>query len=173
MEAEREARRRAMQDRKQERLDEEQRNLAAGNPGDVDFIGLVRKWREQHVPSFVDEMMDSSGSGSGKLQHIPSLSTHPKICICVRKRPVSNKERKKLDHDSITCVHPEVWVHSAKLRVDGITKYLDHNSFRFDYSFHEQSTTEQVYEKSTLPLINFVCAGKGGRATVFAYGQVG
>jgi len=74
----------------------------------------------------------------------------------------------------VTCLHPtDVWVHSAKLKVDGITKYLDHNSFRFDFSFDENVSTEQVYNKSTLPLIHFVCAGKGGRATVFAYGQTG
>jgi len=165
MEAEREARRRAMQDRKLERAEEEQRNLAAGNPGDVDFIGLVRKWREANVPA-----------SENRYDYVvaPKAESNLKICICVRKRPVSTKERKKLDHDSVTCIHPDnVWVHSAKLRVDGITKYLDHNSFRFDYSFDENSTTEQVYEKSTLPLINFVCAGKGGRATVFAYGQTG
>lgn len=64
-----------------------------------------------------------------------------------------------------------VWVHSAKLRVDGITKYLDHNSFRFDYSYAEDSSTEQIYQQSTMPLIDFICAGKGGRATVFAYGR--
>ena len=166
MEAEREARRRAMQDRKQERAEEEQRNLAAGNPGDVDFIGQVRKWRENHMNDPSDGYLNALDSS------VPSTSSHPKICICVRKRPISDKERKKLDHDSVTCIHPDVWVHSAKLKVDGITKYLDHNSFRFDYAFDENSCTELVYNKSTMPLINFVCSGKGGRATVFAYGQV-
>jgi len=147
-----------MQERKIERAEEEQRNIAAGNPGDVDFIGLVRKWRETH---------------SDTAQSFSSSKQHPKICIAVRKRPVSEKERAKRDHDSVTCLHPTVWVHSAKLRVDGITKYLDHNSFRFDYSFDETSTTEDVYNYSAMPLIEFVCSGKGGRATVFAYGQTG
>ena len=45
-----------------------------------------------------------------------------KICICVRKRPVSSKEVARNDHDSVTCLHPEVVVHDCKLRVDGITK---------------------------------------------------
>jgi len=158
MEAEREERRRLMQERKIERAEEEQRNLAAGNPGDVDFIGLVKKWRDEHAN---DEL---------------SLETNeeqPKICIAVRKRPVSEKERKVKDHDSVTCYHPVVWVHNAKLKVDGITKYLDHSSFCFDYGFSEKSTTEDVYQHSTLPLIEYTCSGKGGRATVFAYGQTG
>ena len=34
--------------RKEERAQEEERNIAAGNPGDVDFIGLVQKWRNEH-----------------------------------------------------------------------------------------------------------------------------
>jgi len=159
MEAEREERRRIMQERKLEREIEEQRNIAAGNPGDVDFIGLVRKWREDH--SSDAKPLESGGKG------------HPKICISVRKRPISDKERRRKDHDSVTCLHPVVWVHSAKLRVDGITKYLDHNSFCFDYSFDEKSTTEDVYRHSAMPLVEFLCCGKGGRATVFAYGQTG
>ena len=107
MEAEREERRRLMQERKIERAEEEQRNLAAGNPGDVDFIGLVRKWRDEHAN---DELS------------LESNEEQPKICIAVRKRPVNEKERKVKDHDSVTCYHPVVWVHNAKLKVDGITR---------------------------------------------------
>lgn len=156
MEAEREERRRAMQERKQQRAAEEQRNIAAGNPGDVDFIGMVLKWRQDHA----DDVQDHEAE-------------HPRISVCVRKRPISDKERQKHDHDSITCLNPVVWVHAAKLRVDGISKYLDHNSFQFDHAFHETASTEDVYTYTTMPLLDFVCSGKGGRATVFAYGQTG
>lgn len=146
------------QKRKLERAEEEQRNLAAGNPGDVDFIGLVKKWRSEHAD-------DALPLESNELQ--------PEICIAVRKRPISDKERKRKDHDSVTCYHPVVWVHNAKLKVDGITKYLDHSSFCFDYGFDEYVSTEDVYRHCTLPLVEFTCSGKGGRATVFAYGQTG
>ena len=60
-----------------------------------------------------------------------------KICICVRKRPVNSKEIARSDHDSVTCLNPEVTVHDCKLKVDGITKYLDNTSFRLDHVFHE------------------------------------
>ncbi|GMH65526.1 hypothetical protein TrRE_jg1560, partial [Triparma retinervis] len=46
IEAERNARRHAMAARKIERAEEERRNVAMGNPGDIDFISLVRDWRE-------------------------------------------------------------------------------------------------------------------------------
>lgn len=102
-----------------------------------------------------------------------SSDEHPRICICVRKRPISDKERQKCDHDSVTCFNPEVTIHSAKFRVDGITKYLDHTSFKFDHAFDESVTTDEVYRQTTMSLIDFVCSGIGGRATVFAYGQTG
>lgn len=147
-----------MQERKLERAEEEQRNIAAGNPGDVDFIGLVKKWRSEHAEDALP---------------LESNEAQPDICVAVRKRPISDKERKRKDHDSVTCYHPVVWVHNAKLKVDGITKYLDHSSFCFDYGFDEDVSTEDVYRHSTLPLVEFTCSGKGGRATVFAYGQTG
>lgn len=184
MEAEREERRRTMKARKIERAAAEQANLAAGNPGDVDFIGMVRAWREEHrhaaqprgdPPSIVAaaaaDATDATTTDASDDSDAAAVA--PKICICVRKRPVSDKERTKKDHDSVTCLHPAVWVHSAKLRVDGITKYLDHSSFAFDHAFDETTSTEEIYSHSTMPLIDFVCAGGGGRATVFAYGQTG
>jgi len=162
MEDERQARRRAYQERKLERAEEEQRNLALGNPGDVDFIGLVRAWRQENVPTGPAQTMVSGTS-----------TEQPKICICVRKRPISEKEKSKLDHDSITCISNSVWIHAAKLRVDGITKYLDHSNFNFDHAFGENSSTEDIYQNTVMPLVDYVLTTSGGRATVFAYGQTG
>lgn len=54
-----------------------------------------------------------------------------KICIAVRKRPISAKEVKRHDHDSVSCSNPIVTVHDCKLRVDGISKYLDNVAFEF------------------------------------------
>ena len=99
-----------------------------------------------------------------------------KICVCVRKRPLNTKELAKKEHDAVTCLHPTATVHSAKLRVDGISKYCDHNTFRFDHAFDEEARTEDVYRYTAQPLVSYVCGSKKGfipRATVFAYGQTG
>jgi kinesin family protein 2/24 len=157
MEADREQRRIRQKEVRLARTQEEQRNLLAGNPGDVDFIGLVREWRQEH---------------EGLAQPHGDVDFE-KICVCVRKRPLNEKERAKRDHDSVTCLHPMATVHSAKLRVDGISKYLDHNSFRFDHAFDEETSTEEVYRYMAKPLVDWVCGGRGARATVFAYGQTG
>ena len=167
MEAQREQRRRDIQQRKEARKQEEQRNLAAGNPGDVDFIGLVRSWRQAHENDAESHFQKHHG---GSRMNTRSTSS---ICICVRKRPLSEKERAKRDHDSITCLQPHVWVHSAKYKVDGITKYLTHTSFKLDHAFDENTTTQDIYLYTTLPLVDFVTEGTGGRATVFCYGQTG
>jgi kinesin family protein 2/24 len=104
-----------------------------------------------------------------------------KICVCVRKRCLNPKEVLRMEHDAVTCLHPTATVHSARLRVDGISKYCDHNTFEFDHAFDECSSTEDVYRHAAWPLVNYVCAGGAAgsncngvpRGTVFAYGQTG
>jgi kinesin family protein 2/24 len=62
-------------------------------------------------------------------------------------------------------------VHDCKLKVDGISKYLDNTSFEFDHTFHEDNSTDNIYDCAVQSLVDFVVSG--GRATVFAYGQTG
>jgi kinesin family protein 2/24 len=159
MEEEREERRKEMNQRKQSRKAQSARLLAAGNPGDVDFIGMVEEWRaEQACKQRKSNQNISSRNGN--------------IIVAVRKRPMFEKEREKLDHDSVSCYHPKVWIHSAKFKVDGISKYLTHTGFQFDHAFGEESTTDQIYVATTLPLVDHVVRTRG-RATVFCYGQTG
>lgn len=153
LQQDRDERRRQMALFKKERADEDKKNQENGNPGDVDFQRMIRTWHE---------------TGPAALPH--KLS-NDKITICVRKRPISSKEIKKLDFDSVTCANPVVVVHESKLKVDGISKYLESTSFEVDHTFHEDSETEDVYQQAVQPIVPFVC--QGGRGTVFAYGQTG
>lgn len=139
MEKDRQERRKTMMQRKEARKQEQIKNIEAGNPGDVDFIGLVDEWRREQAKKM------------GNIKE-PSLfsSTGSNICIAVRKRPMSEKERDKFDHDAVSCFQNKVWIHAAKLKVDGITKYLTHNSFQLDHAFGEDSTTEQIYLATAL-----------------------
>ena len=119
---------------------------------------MIRSWRAEHA---------------GDAQPLDDQAPPGRICVCVRKRPISEKERQKDDHDSITCFNPIVWVHTSKFRVDGITKYLDHTPFEFDHAFDETVDNDVVYLHTAMPLMDFACRGVGGRATCFAYGQTG
>lgn len=44
----------------------------------------------------------------------------------------------------MSCFNPEVTVHDCKLRVDGISKYLDSVGFRFDHTFGDEDSTDLV-----------------------------
>lgn len=165
METEREERRKEMIQRKQARMDEHAKLLAAGNPGDVDFIGMVEEWRMEQSREYEE--------GNLREKYLRSMNvTGSNIIVAVRKRPMSDKERKKSDHDSVSCYPPKVWIHSAKFKVDGITKYLTHTGFQFDHAFGDGSTTDEIYVATTMPLVDHVVSERG-RATVFCYGQTG
>lgn len=53
-------------------------------------------------------------------------------------------QRARKDHDAVSCFNPEVTVHDCKLRVDGISKYLDSVGFRFDHAFGEDDSNQMV-----------------------------
>ena len=56
-----------------------------------------------------------------------------------------NAENDKKEVDVVTVPNKDiVIVHEPKQKVD-LTKYLENQTFRFDYSFDENSTNEMVY----------------------------
>uniref|UniRef100_A0A8C4N556 Kinesin-like protein n=1 Tax=Eptatretus burgeri TaxID=7764 RepID=A0A8C4N556_EPTBU len=94
-----------------------------------------------------------------------------RICVCVRKRPLNKKEMGKKEIDVITVPSKDIFmVHEPKLKVD-LTKYLENQTFRFDYAFDENATNEMVYRFTARPLLETIF--EKGMATCFAYGQTG
>ena len=94
-----------------------------------------------------------------------------KIFVIVRKRPLSKKEINNGEIDCISCLNPKVVVHECKIKIDGITKYLENHEFYFDNTFSENENTEEIYGYTIEPMINLVL--KKGIVTCFAYGQTG
>uniref|UniRef100_A0A1A7WWZ1 Kinesin-like protein n=1 Tax=Iconisemion striatum TaxID=60296 RepID=A0A1A7WWZ1_9TELE len=94
-----------------------------------------------------------------------------RICVCVRARPLNKKEMSVKDLDVITIPSKDVvMVHEPKQKVD-LTRYLENQTFRFDYAFDENSTNEMVYRFTAQPLVETIF--ERGMATCFAYGQTG
>ncbi|XP_043942716.1 kinesin-like protein KIF2C [Protopterus annectens] len=94
-----------------------------------------------------------------------------RICVCVRKRPLNKQEIMKKDIDVVTVPNKGImFVHEPKLKVD-LTKYLENQTFRFDYAFDETATNEMVYRFTARPLVQTTF--DKGMATCFAYGQTG
>jgi len=150
----REERRRKMEEEKIMKEEWKAEVESMGRMGDVDFQVMVQQYKGQ-IPAFQN--------------HVPAANM--KICVCVRKRPIFTKEQTNGEIDAVSCSNPVTIVHEPKVRVDGITKYLENHKFIFDNSFGEAESTEDVYRFSLQPLCNFLV--NQGTVTCFAYGQTG
>lgn len=110
-----------------------------------------------------------------KLDFLPlrenDLVVEHQITVCVRKRPLNDKEINKKEIDVISVPNKDrIIVHEPKNKVD-LTKYLENQHFRFDYVFDETCGNELVYKFTAKPLVKTIF--EGGMATCFAYGQTG
>jgi kinesin family member 2/24 len=63
------------------------------------------------------------------------------ICICVRKRPLFDKEYTKGEIDAVSASNPRVVVHQPMYKVDGITKFVKDTNFVFDNAFNENENS--------------------------------
>jgi kinesin family protein 2/24 len=137
IEKDREERRRKFEEIKQQKKDREDANRAAGRVCDVEFDLMVDEERKR-IPM--------------ALNHVSSNKME--ICVCVRKRPLFEKEVANGEIDSVTCPNPKVVVHEFKYKVDGITKFIQNSEFSFDNSYSEKESSHDLYKyqiKDLLP----------------------
>ena len=100
-----------------------------------------------------------------------STSENSKIYVCVRKRPIFEKEIQNGEIDCLSAINPKIYIYDCKLKIDGYTKYIDVNDFYFDNVFNENDDTNLLFECSVKPSLDILL--KGGVVTCFAYGQTG
>jgi len=113
----------------------------------------IENWRAQNPP-----------------HDIPHRHSEHKINVCVRKRPLNTKEVKNKETDVVTRSGDVCFVHEPKAKVD-LTKYLEHQKYRYDYIFDKDDDNSIVYEYTAKPLVESMF--ERGMATCFAYGQTG
>ncbi|WKX96724.1 hypothetical protein Q1695_012846 [Nippostrongylus brasiliensis] len=134
---------------------EMEKNIDPGNPN-YQFLLMIREYQSQidYRPlKMSDQVMDN------------------RISVCVRKRPLNKKEIGKKEIEVITIPNRDhLIVHQPQVKVD-LTKYLDNQKFRFDYTFDENTSNEMVYKFTAQPLVKTIF--EQGFATCFAYGQTG
>ena len=110
-----------------------------------------------------------------EIENIPpephSTSENSKIYVCVRKRPIFEKEIQNGEIDCISAINPKICIYDCKLKIDGYTKYIDTNDFFFDNVFNENENTDLLFNCSVKPSLDILL--KGGVVTCFAYGQTG
>jgi len=103
------------------------------------------------------------------IQHIPADQL--KICVCVKKRPIFQREMENGEIDVVSVSNPMLTVHECRYKVDGITKFIENQNFQFDNTFSCTESTEDLFEYSLRPILDNVF--NTGTITIFAYGQTG
>ena len=109
----------------------------------------------------------------GNINKKKSQTNTQKICVIIRKRPLSQKEIVNKDEDIISVNEEKnsIIVKEKKLKVD-LTKYIEEHNFNFDLVFDEKKTNEQIYLKTVRPMIQYTFSNNA-KITCFAYGQTG
>jgi kinesin family protein 2/24 len=73
--------------------------------------------------------------------------TNFKFKIVLRKRPLLHKEVKEGELDCISNSETELRMHECKVKVDGITKYVQNSDFIADRVFGHTISTENIYRQ--------------------------
>ncbi|XP_060109094.1 kinesin-like protein KIF2B [Heteronotia binoei] len=154
--------------RHQEVLEQRAQREAHARHPHADVIAMIDDYRhalERGGAAFVAQSCPPEASRGAAASHAR------KISVCVRKRPLSQREADLQDFDVVTIPCPDVvMVHEARQKFD-LTRYLENQTFRFDHAFDERASNESVYKHTAQPLLETIF--RGGMATCFAYGQTG
>lgn len=148
----REERKKNNDELRREKKEKEEENIAAGRKGDVDFQIMIEKAK------FTEHILEAHTNAEDV-----------RLCVCIRKRPIFQKELQNGENDSVSVANPQIKVHESKYKVDGITKFVESLTFTFDNTFNENETTPEMYRVTLSPLVPTLF--KQGIVTCFAYGQ--
>lgn len=121
------------------RSEREANNELQGIKVDVDFQAMVemerRKLPQPKIHSFADSM---------------------KISVCFKKRPVFHHELADGEIDVVSVTNPKIIIHDCRFKVDGVTKTIENNEFKFDNSFDEHDTNEELYFFQVRPILDLI-----------------
>lgn len=83
--------------------------------------------------------------GKLALRKMHTLADQMKISVCFKKRPVFPNELADGEIDVVSVVNPKIVIHDCRYKVDGVTKTIENNDFKFDNAFDEHDTNEELY----------------------------
>ena len=119
------------------------------------FERAITYWRTQH-----------------QLTHHTETHAHDRTCVYVRKRPLFDREREGREFDVVTVTSPTTIVtHNCLFQADLKTPYITHCQFGFSGCFGESASSEQVFSRTSLRIVEH--AKRGGVGTIFCFGQTG
>lgn len=124
----RDARRLKMEEARKLKSEREANNEMQGIKVDVDFQAMVEQERMKLMQPKPHAFADSM-----------------KISVCFKKRPVFDHELANGEIDVVSVVNPKIIVHDCRFKVDGVTKTIENTDFKFDNSFDENDSNEELY----------------------------
>ena len=74
-----------------------------------------------------------------------TLADSMKISVCFKKRPVFHSELADGEIDVVSVTNPKIIIHDCRYKVDGVTKAIENNEFKFDNAFDENDSNEELY----------------------------
>ena len=102
--------------------------------------------------------------------YINNQKTKSSITVAIRVRPLSQKESELSTVESINVLNQNSLSVTGEIS-NKKTNQIKEQQFFFDFVFATNSTQQEVYEKTTKPLLQGII--DGFNATVFAYGATG
>ena len=89
--------------------------------------------------------------------------------VCVRKRPLSERERQSDEFDVVSARGSEVRVHRCLSRLDGRQLYLETQGFHCDLVFDELASNKEV----SLALRPVLAPQSGQSSLILLFGATG
>jgi len=100
-----------------------------------------------------------------------SESAPSRVRVCVRKRPLFEKEIEEDEFDVISVRRSELIVHNCLTKADLRSLFISHMGFPFSRTFGAEASDDQVYAECAAPAVEHVLSQ--GVATIFMFGQTG
>jgi hypothetical protein len=111
------------------------------------------------TPSLIHNTQNAQKTTSIIASKAPQSDPAPRVTVCVRKRPLNPKEEAAAETDIVSVVSGcTVHVYEPKIKVD-LTKHVVQHEFMFDSAFNEDSSNNDVFQRTAKPLVEFVVSG--------------
>ncbi|KAI8880892.1 kinesin-domain-containing protein, partial [Backusella circina FSU 941] len=131
-------------------------------------IPITQKQQQKNLASSSSEVKSKANH---KSYDLPNSDLHQRIRVCVRKRPLSRKEKIAKESDIADVVgNRTLHINAPRTKID-LTRVTEQYPFIFDEVFDSGVTNEQIYKRTAQPLVEYMF--NGGKATCFAHGQTG
>ncbi|KAF4673002.1 hypothetical protein FOL47_011101 [Perkinsus chesapeaki] len=116
-------------------------DMQRGMQVQVEHVCRFCRRRTSAAAPVVEVRSSTAPSGEARSSQVASRSSCPEASL-VKRRPNGGRLGQL---DIVSTSNPRVVVHECKVKVDGITKYLENHEFTFDRAYSERCGTGELY----------------------------